>query len=427
MKHFLLVVIAIFAMFVFISCNNDIDTGADNNWEKVGAGWEKTVSYKVGDKKAQELQRFLKKYKERYGNHKKADCDKEDDEADNNETPEYNNTDEDKWKDNETTEEASPYTCYASNIYAYNPGTRSDGSALTDDRNDPTKALGEAQNNDTKNFVALGFGGSLILEFDGVVINQDGNDLKVFETSYGNPTCEQYTEKVKVLVSKDAEEWIELGITCQDGEFDLGNLEWIKYVKLVDVTNPDDFSAVVDGFDVDAVEAMCSDANQGDYDDVNDDGCENDWMVPGGENGEGCYCEDELDTLNIEISVEYLNPNAPPYQGYPNYWMGSTVEYTVTIENTGDILYQNLEVSALFEYASTNELLAGEPVQVWENVNIPANDKIVLTDTYFLSFDNIPTFFQTHVLVRKITGRCTTGVLVFDEHKVGIFYDPVEE
>ena len=63
------------------------------------------------------------------------------------------------------------------------------GSPVIIERSDSSKSLGAAQYDDTINFVSLGFGGELVLEFDNYIINGPGGDVSVVETSYGGVDC----------------------------------------------------------------------------------------------------------------------------------------------------------------------------------------------------------------------------------------------
>ncbi|MFA6254638.1 MAG: VWA domain-containing protein [Patescibacteria group bacterium] len=150
---------------------------------------------------------------------------------------------------------------WADGVVSYNPGTRKNGTPIITERTDPSKALGAAQysNSDPVEFVALGFGGELVLSFDNLILNEAGDDIDVVETSYGSPSCASYPEKVKVSASQDGSSWVELaGEGCQDSTFDLGSLAWAKYLKLTDTSNKfaTIFGAETDGFDVDGVQAL---------------------------------------------------------------------------------------------------------------------------------------------------------------------------
>lgn len=170
------------------------------------------------------------------------------------------------------------WTCepWADYVEAFDQGVRKNGSPVLAERSDPTKALGPAQYSDTPNFVSLGFttgiNGYIVLGYTNKILNGTGYDLKVVETSYGNPSESAYPEKAKVYVSKDGINWSYLGIAALDEQFDMDNglasdestpfvLDWAKFVKLQDIsdkTSPN-FPNDADGFDVDGVQAFhCS-------------------------------------------------------------------------------------------------------------------------------------------------------------------------
>jgi hypothetical protein len=155
--------------------------------------------------------------------------------------------------------------CAATQLISYNPTTLNDFltpvSAL---RTNGNNALGLPQNSDATvpetevNFASLGFGGDITLGFDFPIKNGDGNDIKVFETTYAPSTgnCARYPEKIIAFASQDLCNWVYLGEGCQDTEFDLGSLEWAQYIKLFDVTPAAGgiFAAQLgDGYDVDGV------------------------------------------------------------------------------------------------------------------------------------------------------------------------------
>ncbi len=145
--------------------------------------------------------------------------------------------------------------CSLQEIVSYTPGNRKNGTPVASPRNNPANALGTPQNNNTINFTALGFGGTVVAKFDFVVFNQTGNDLRVTETSFGNPSCNNYPEKARVSVSMDNVNWTELGEICQDGEIDLGNVNYAQYIKIQDASpiSSNKFNGAADGYDVDAV------------------------------------------------------------------------------------------------------------------------------------------------------------------------------
>ncbi len=158
----------------------------------------------------------------------------------------------------------------ATSVSSFTQGMRADGvSPIGVTRSNPNNALGainvndvnigEASNNSSSvEFVSLGFGGEIVLEFASPICNQAGNDLTVFETSYGTPSCASWPEKALVYARQDdCQPWILISPVdgaCQNADLDLGVLSWAKYVKIEDITNPTTFLANnQDGYDVDGV------------------------------------------------------------------------------------------------------------------------------------------------------------------------------
>ncbi len=128
-------------------------------------------------------------------------------------------------------------------------------------RNDVNKALGTTQQDDTYNFYSLGFGGDACYKFGYSVFDQAGADIRVIETSFGNPSCNSYPEKVEVSVSYDGQNWNNLGILCLDGTIDLGAVNsGIGYIKFKDVSDKLRFNGSADGFDLDGAISLNSSA-----------------------------------------------------------------------------------------------------------------------------------------------------------------------
>jgi len=88
------------------------------------------------------------------------------------------------------------------------------------------------------NFVSLGFGGSIIMKYSDYVMNVTGNDLTVYETTWGDPACTpNVSESAKVEFSQDGVTWV-TGQACHNASFDISPLMWCQYVKITDETNP---------------------------------------------------------------------------------------------------------------------------------------------------------------------------------------------
>lgn len=152
---------------------------------------------------------------------------------------------------------------WADEVISFDQGLRDDGSAVAVDRSDPANALGVAEGTDAINFVALGYGGELVLRFDDALIDGPGPDARIVETTYGDSDCLQYPERAKVWLSPDGVDWTPVGTGCQDRTIELSRagLACAQYVKIEDVTEYWRFQAlnvnhITDGYDVDGVEAL---------------------------------------------------------------------------------------------------------------------------------------------------------------------------
>lgn len=154
----------------------------------------------------------------------------------------------------------APAGCYASEVISYNPKKRNDGQEILEARRDPAKALGAPENDESMNFVSLGFGGNLTLKFASAIANGEGDDIKITESTFGasSGNCARYPEKVRAYASQDGCNFVYLGEGCQDCTFDLGPLTWAQYVRLEDASPVGAAynNQVADGYDVDAVECL---------------------------------------------------------------------------------------------------------------------------------------------------------------------------
>ena len=148
--------------------------------------------------------------------------------------------------------------CYGSSVVKYEP-SMSHGP-IDPARMDPSKGLGQPQGGNTNDFVSLGYGGSIIVGFDEVVLNQPGNDITIVEITHGNYTFASYPESADVYVSQNGVDFYMVGtiITKESASFDIDaaplHLDYITMVKLVDTTPSDSVST--DGFDLDGIIAI---------------------------------------------------------------------------------------------------------------------------------------------------------------------------
>lgn len=161
----------------------------------------------------------------------------------------------------------------ATSVIEYSPGLRKNGTPVTMARTNPQMALGVPQGTDVVNFVSLGFGGQLVVGLDFVKFNQPGWDLQLVETTFGNPSCESYPERVLIEVSKDLVTWQYVDVICLDGYVDVQFTDWFQYIRLMDRTPASQFSGSADGYDVDGILTIqeCPTAQSRkvvDYDDI---------------------------------------------------------------------------------------------------------------------------------------------------------------
>ncbi|MCC7223145.1 MAG: hypothetical protein IT273_05415 [Chitinophagales bacterium] len=145
---------------------------------------------------------------------------------------------------------------FADRIVSFQPGT----PRSADPRQmDPLHVLGPPQFSNEFNapfsFTSLGCGGVLTVAFiDNILSDLPGNDLYVFEAG-------QNTERLKIEISKDGENWLNVGI-AQGNEMgiDISKVakksELFYYVRLTDIgSNCRDFTP---GADIDAIAAVSS-------------------------------------------------------------------------------------------------------------------------------------------------------------------------
>lgn len=178
------------------------------------------------------------------------------------------------------TPDLTDYMCEPTLIHEYAPGKTKNGGNIPYNRSDEPYENGIAltiENNDTYNFISLGYGndkpfndeektGRIIYDFgeDNVIMNVVGeDDFVVVETSWGdtNRDWEKYKEQADVYASQDLVNWVYLGTDRKDMTFDLGELDWARYIMLVDTT-PDNSNSG-DGFDIDGLGAReCGEAPQ---------------------------------------------------------------------------------------------------------------------------------------------------------------------
>lgn len=182
----------------------------------------------------------------------------------------------------------STQEAFAIKVTDFKQGKRHDGNNVVASRSNPNNALGMPQNDDNTaspiNYVSLGFGGSIDLELATPVYNWNKTgvpvvakyaqvpgeisygDLIVVETSYGRSGTNcgpnqdiRYPERARFFGRECPEQpWVLLGEGCRVSFVDVANIEkagqkYVKYLRIVDISDKSLFTSVDDGYDVDGV------------------------------------------------------------------------------------------------------------------------------------------------------------------------------
>lgn len=143
----------------------------------------------------------------------------------------------------------------------FDQGLRNDGAPVDNAFSDPAKALGPAEIDETVNYVSLGFGGELILEFG----QKFTHAVSVWETTYeADPAY--YPESADIFVgvgsSWDTADWAlvtnlsndadGLPLSLEGAAIELGT-DAFDFLRIVDTTSGDLHDGFANGFDVDGI------------------------------------------------------------------------------------------------------------------------------------------------------------------------------
>ena len=191
---------------------------------------------------------------------------------------------------------ASIEGCFGAEILDFNQGLQTNGGAVATDRSNPATALGEPdRSNAPGGFVSLGVGGHITIGFAGVVNDQPGNDIRIWETSYAGDVCSGSSdEQADIELSADGINFYYAGTICRDGEVDMA-VVGLPYVTAVRITNSANTGSL-DGYDVDGIEAI--------------NGCSNEPVIEEGD----CYASEVVEYLpgvnanNGPMEVARTNP-----------------------------------------------------------------------------------------------------------------------
>ncbi|WP_026754230.1 T9SS type A sorting domain-containing protein [Sediminibacter sp. Hel_I_10] len=144
--------------------------------------------------------------------------------------------------------------CFAMEVVAFEQGLDKNGNPVAADRSDATKSLNEPdRSNAVGGFVTLGFYGTITLQLSGAVVNGEGADIKIWETTFAGDSCTDVNQETALIELSDGLTWVEAGTVCRDGMIDIEGLglPFVTYIRITDLgTSPND------GYDVDGIEAL---------------------------------------------------------------------------------------------------------------------------------------------------------------------------
>jgi hypothetical protein len=161
----------------------------------------------------------------------------------------------------EVIQEAPYYPC---TVISYSQGLTVIGGPVRPGRSDPMQGLEFETGRNENNFFSLGFGGWIIVEACCPITNGEGNDVMIIEDTWGTYP----EENAEVYASQDGVNWTYLGEADNltrhiigihtISEFDLGDMEWARFIKVIDSTDPALFGTIpdADGYDLNAIEIL---------------------------------------------------------------------------------------------------------------------------------------------------------------------------
>lgn len=210
-----------------------------------------------------------------------------------------------------------------------NQGLRNDGGPVLAGRSNPDDVLGAADwsNGGSTGFFSLGFGGSIVIEFEKYVSDEEGDDISIHEATNGTYPV----EKAKVEVSQNGTDWYELTEEASNDKDEGGDnvtlldfsetgLPWVKYVRITDTTESGLHNDEADGFDLDAVDAVSEVCDE-----------------PGGGDNGGGDGDDDVDLYRIEGYVWHDNNENTIWDGFQDEEATTTEDgltgWTVKITN----------------------------------------------------------------------------------------------
>jgi len=145
---------------------------------------------------------------------------------------------------------------------------------------------------------------------------------------------------------------------------------------------------------------------------------------------------------NLNIRVVYTRPYFYTPEGLAGYYIGMPMTYEVYIENKSPRTYNHLDVTAIQEYYesgrctrawypypenvtySKGEPLPGNSKQVWPDISLGPNQKIVLSGRYDVPLATCDGLDQTHVIIQHTNMGKVDASIIYYEPECGIFCPP---
>ena len=154
------------------------------------------------------------------------------------------------------------------------------------------------------------------------------------------------------------------------------------------------------------------------------------------------YGEHKGELKNLDIKVIYTYPYFYTAQGLAGYYIGRPMTYEVHIANNSQRTFNHLDVTAIQEYYelgtcnrtwypypesvtySKGQQLPGNSKQVWRDVSLGPNQKVVLSGSYDVPLATCDGLDQTHVIIQHTNEGKVEASIIYYEPECGVFCPP---
>ncbi len=147
---------------------------------------------------------------------------------------------------------------------------------------------------------------------------------------------------------------------------------------------------------------------------------------------------------NLSIKVVYTNPYFYTAGGLAGYYIGMPMTYEVQIANNSPRSYKHLNVTAIQEYYhsgscnrtwypypqnvtySKGQPLPGASEEVWQDISLGPNQKIILRDRYDVPLATCDGLDQTHIIIQHTNQGKVEASIIYYEPECGVFCPPAK-